>query len=437
LSSSAISEARTPQLSRLAVLTVAGLLAVAVFPAPAKTASNPLDPSFGNGGIVMEPATQRGAIFGLAEDRVGRVVAAGQTAGGNIGLLRYLADGALDTSLGGGLIETELSLQTTANDVAIRRDGKIVVAGSSLARGSPFGSFVLARYSQSGSLDRSFGKNGLAVTHVGQDSGGAFALAIQPDGRIVVAGFGERVGQAPAGLLIRYRANGKIDKSFGTDGRVSFAPHGKGEAALTDVAVLPSGKVLVSGGTNRRFLLVRLLGSGKHDPSFGGGDGLVTTDIGHPKSCACSIINSLALRPGGGAVLAGNVGENSAVARYRPNGSLDRSFGQQGFVPLRLGGVGAPSAVALQEDGRIDVSGYSESGSIKVFRYLPSGDPDPDFGNDGEFSQRVGDTSQANAALIQPGGRLVIGGRSNQRDPPSEHEFPLENDRFLLMRFLP
>lgn len=421
--------------SRLAVVTVTGLLA---FAGAARAATNPLDPSFGNGGVAIAPTTQHGAIFGLAQDQAGRIVAAGQTSEGNLGLLRFLGgDGSLDTSFNGGLVETELSIQSRANDVAIQQDGKIVAAGSDLARGTPFGSFVLTRYDESGKLDRSFGKNGLVITHVSQDNGGAFALAIQGDGRIVVGGFGQPIGKRPVGLLIRYLANGKIDKSFGAGGKVSFVPSAKSEAAVTDVAVLPSGKILASGGMNGRFLLTRLLSSGKPDRSFGGGDGQLTTAIGRPQTCACPIVSSLAPRPNGGTVVAGNVGGNSAVSRYLPSGALDRSFGRKGVVPLRLGNFGAPRDVGLQESGQIDVVGYSESGSLKVFRYLPNGNPDRDFGDAGVFSERIGKASQAYSALIQSDGKLVVGGRSDQSGNPREHEFPLENSEFLLLRLLP
>ena len=295
-------------------------------------------------------------------------------------------------------------------------------------RAHSLASFALARYEEDGARDPSFGKDGRVQTRLGLDDGGAFALAIQPDGRIVVGGFRETSNKRTEGVLIRYLPNGAIDRSFGSHGEVRFKPQGRGQARVDDVALLPNGKILVAGGFHGDFLLARLLPNGSLDHSFGGGDGRVLTDVDGNAYCSygqCAYASSLAVSHGH-IVLAGNAANKqrayAVVTRYRANGKLDRGFGGGGIVrAYRFLGLNAEQMV-VQKNGRIVFAGQYEGRAgiqIAVLRFLPNGKPDPSFGNSGFFARPIGYESVAFTALLQRDGKVVIGGFAKPNPPPA------------------
>ena len=400
-----------------------------------------------------------GTVCGLAEDSEGRLIAAGGTDSQSFGLLRYLEDGSLDLTFTsrnfepedplapGGLVETNFGGGAFALDIAIQRNGRIVAAGAASAGfgQDSFASFALARYDEDGRRDRNFGKHGRVITRLGENDGGAFALAIQPNGKILVAGFRETRTKRTEGLLIRYRPNGAIDRRFGSHGEVHFATRGHGQASLHDVAVLPSGKILLAGGFHGSFMLAKLRADGSPDRSFGDGDGRILTDVDGSSYCAsgqCAYANSLALKHSK-ITLAGNAGDERAayavVTRYRANGRLDRGFGEQGVVRARRGTVLYSEQMVLQHDGRIVLAGrYNGKAGYQIaaLRFLPNGEPDPSFGHAGFFTSPIGYASAAFAALVQRDGKLVIGGFVKPRAPRfQEIEYPPESPHFTLMRF--
>ncbi len=161
--------------------------------------------------------------------------------------------------------------------VAVQPDGKIVVAGFAVDAAGINGDFALARYNANGTLDTSFGTNGLVTTDLGTQSDDARALAVQPDGRIIVAGSaGEDIG------LARYMPDGKLDTGFGSGGS-TVTDLGSDEVAA-GVALTPGGEIVIAGYTlgpklNRDFLLARYRADGILDSAFGD-HGIVKTDLG-------------------------------------------------------------------------------------------------------------------------------------------------------------
>jgi uncharacterized delta-60 repeat protein len=257
------------------------------------TASGAPDPSFGSGGEVL---TDFGGVFTtksatLALQADGRIVVAG-----NAGLARYTSNGALDPSFGsGGKVLTDFS----ASALALQADGRIVVAG--------YGG--LAHYTSNGALDPSFGSGG----EVSLDFS-ASAVALQPDGRIVVAGTRyDDVNINAYFALARYTANGTLDSSFGSTGELltGFSDYPGGAAAL---ALQPDGRIVAAdmrcdvAGNNDYFWLARYTGSGAPDPSFGSG-GEVLTEFG---VTAAPI--ALALQPDGQIVVAGQMYDTCGTA---------------------------------------------------------------------------------------------------------------------------
>jgi uncharacterized delta-60 repeat protein len=275
-----------------------------------------------------------------------------------------------------------------ATSALIQPDGKIVAAGwgETASWGAP-GVFGLARFSPSGSLDRSFGSGGEVATPAGAAGG----IARQTDGKLVVAGSGHG-GFA----LIRYMTDGSLDKSFGTRGTARTA-FGSLSAQAAAVAIQPDGKIVAAGplGEDAGFALARYKPNGSLDPTFGS-DGRVITKVG-----GGGVAFALALQPDGKLVVAGSVngdlsfahglttGDQFAIARYTAGGSLDNGFGTGGLVTSAFGLLAAQAqAVVLQPDGKIVAAGAGQVDpntppGIVVARYEPDGSLDSSFGSNG------------------------------------------------------
>ncbi len=284
--------------------------------------------------------------------------------------------GSLDTSFDGdGKVTTPIgSGDDVANAIAIQGDGKIVVAGYS-SNGTNL-DFTIVRYNTDGLLDTSFGSGGKVTTDFGNDDA-AYAMAIQGDGKIVVAGYSSN-GTNLDFTIVRYNTDGSLDTSFDGDGKVTTdIGIGSYDFANT-IAIQGDGKIVVAGyssnGSNNDFAIVRYNTDGSLDTSFGS-DGKVTTPIGSGDDEAYAI----AIQGDGKIVVAGysSNGSNNdfAIVRYNADGSLDTSFGTGGKVTTDFGGDDAAAyAIAIQGDGKIVVAGYSWNGSNNDFaiaRYWP------------------------------------------------------------------
>jgi uncharacterized delta-60 repeat protein len=340
--------------------------------------SGKLDPTFGMGGRVT---TRIGSNFdfghAVAVQQDGKIVVAGTTltqldpVRRSIVLVRYRSDGTPDLGFGqGGIVTTAIGLDSFAGALVVQPDGRLVVAGDSL-RGSHY-EFALARYTTSGQLDPSFGDGGIAETQINGGNSAAETLALQPDGKLVAAGSTWTDEQVlPPGLfaVARYQTDGSLDRGFGVDGTVVTAVGPVGVDDASSVAIQPDGKIVAAGssndGTADSFALVRYESGGELDPSFGVG-GKVTTSL----SAADDWISAIAVRPNGKIVAVGTAGHETrlgavpefAVARYREDGSLDRSFGSAGKRIFSFGpDDDEANAVAIQQNGRIIVGGLSDT----------------------------------------------------------------------------
>ena len=224
-----------------------------------------LDSTFGTGGIVITPMGSGYDIayaLGIGSD--GRIVAAGSSHYGsnyNFALARYNTDGSLDSTFGtGGIVTTSIGIgDSEALALGIGSDGRIVAAGK-----SPDGSnydFALVRYNTNGSLDTTFGTGGIVTTPVGSGWDFANGLGIQSDGRIVTAGKSFN-GSNYDFALVRYNANGSLDTTFGTDGIV-ITPIGSYDTYAIALGIQSDGRILAAGssdnGSNVSFALVRYL----------------------------------------------------------------------------------------------------------------------------------------------------------------------------------
>ena len=324
----------------------------------------------------------------------GKIVVAGYSFNGSnhdFALARYNTDGSVDYGFGGsGKVTTDFSgNHDYGYGVAIQSDGKIVVSGYIL-NGSYY-DFALARYNTNGSLDTSFDGdtsmpgypgNGKVTTAVVSEDDYGHGVAIQSDGKIVVAGYSDN-GSNYDFTVVRYNGlDGSLDTSFDGDG-IATTTVGIGGDYGISVAIQTDGKIVEAGysdnGPNPDFAVVRFNTDGSLDSSFGTG-GKVMTAIGSGNDSGFSV----AIQSDGKIVEAGFSsgvsGADFAVVRYNTDGSLDNSFSGDGLVTTAVSGNNdGAGSVAIQNDGKIVAAGINWNGSdydIALVRYNTDGSVD-------------------------------------------------------------
>jgi uncharacterized delta-60 repeat protein len=415
-----------------------------------------LDISFdGDGKVTTDFATTE---FGGALDRAysvaiqtdGKILAAGRSFTGNgeqynFALTRYNSNGSLDTTFDGdGKVTTDFGGgDDHAYSISIQSDGKIVVAGESY-NGSKRFDFALARYNSNGSLDTTFDGDGKVTTDFDGGDDGAYSVAIQSDGKIVVAGKRYKVVGGDDFALTRYNSNGSLDTTFDADGKVTTAVGSSNDYARS-IAIQSDGKIVVAGnslnGSRSDFALTRYNSNGSLDTTFDG-DGKVTTDFGGGDDHAYSV----AIQSDGKIVVAGFSGigtidfKDFALTRYNSNGSLDTTFDGDGKVTTDFGRNLEDHAysVTIQRDGKIVVAGMSEhvrgGYDFALARYNANGSLDTSFDGDGTVTTTIGihnfgQNYGAFSVAIQSDGKIVVAGdgpfdfaltRYNASDAPTD-----------------
>jgi uncharacterized delta-60 repeat protein len=383
----------------------------------ALAAGGDLDPTFGGDGKVRTNFTPRvDYASGVAIQADGKIVAAGAAdwelhTSGKFALARYNADGTLDTTFGGdGRVKTKFTTKEGANvtgnedyasGVAIQANGKIVAVGRADWRVNRSGKFALARYKANGRLDATFGGDGRVMANFTRRDDYAYEVAIQADGKIVVAGTARQlqsgVPEDTQIALARFNADGTLDATFGGDGKVmTDFEEGWGEAL--GMAIQADGKVVVGGyeGYGDTGLLARYKANGRLDATFGG-NGVVATRI----------LTEVAIQTDGKIVTTGY----GSVLRYNVNGTLDATFGGGGAVAAGI----ATDALTIQTDGKIVAAGGSDEG-FGVARLNADGALDSTFGGDGTvMTSFAGDFVRASGVAIQADGKIVAAGRAGGR----------------------
>lgn len=406
---------------------VFAILALILFGAMnTKAAPGDLDPTFGNGGIVINRNLYGVNAKSIAIQPDGKIVVSG---GNVIGFrtVRYLTDGSLDISFGGtGMVLTPVgNAYSHADSVAIQADGKIVVAGPSYDNLNNVHNFALVRYNTDGTLDTSFNGTGIIITSVGSPHSYARSVAIQSDGKIVA------FGSSDGGFIsVRYDADGSLDASFGGTGIV-ITPIGSSSGG-SSMAIQSDGKIIGAGKSgNSDLAVVRYNPNGSLDTTFGdAGIVIITSSYGPFQTGVPASIQS-----DGKIVVAGGVGTglntDFAIVRLNTNGSLDTSFGGSGMVFVSFGnGSDYVNAIATQHDGKIVAVGESESpnGGMAIARLNGNGSLDATFHSTGKVTfGPCFEAADANAVAIQTDGKIVIGGGSDCMSP----YFPF----FTLLRY--
>ncbi|HZH35401.1 MAG TPA: LamG-like jellyroll fold domain-containing protein, partial [Pyrinomonadaceae bacterium] len=314
------------------------------------------DTTFGTGGKVQTPIGNGGDFANaVALQSDGKIVAAGYTflnsSGDGFALARYNQDGTLDGTFGSGgkVLSVIGSSLGSSSSVAVQSDGKIIVSGSASS------SKVLARYNSDGSPDTTFGTNGVLAVPV------AGKVALQTDNKIVIGG-SVISGSTSQMALARYNSDGSPDTTFGTNGLAATSV-GTANSSAVSFAIQADGKIVAAGfasnGSNNDFALARFDANGALDTTYGT-EGKVLTPIGN----SGEIVRSATIQSDGKIVAVGesyNGSYNSfAAARYNPNGVLDTTFGTGGKIVTPMGNSNSLArSAAIQSNGKIVVAGES------------------------------------------------------------------------------
>jgi uncharacterized delta-60 repeat protein len=405
----------------IAVLATRGAAAQPVPGAP--------DPTFGSGGrvITTHDSWVASRAADVAVDAHGRIVVAGSSASGHdlLTVLRYLPDGQLDPSFGsGGVVRTQTAPTSGTNyasAVVVQPDGKILAAGFGMDPASPpdFGA-LLVRYLPDGTPDQMFGSGGIVVTRIAGNWMYAEAMALQPDGRIVVAATMRDPETDDDVVVLRHAPDGALDPTFGSGGVAHLTVNGAQWAR--GVAVTATGRIVVSARTSSGTFLARLRSTGELDDTFGGSTGVV----GRPLVPA----EGLALQSDGRIIVPGFASDGTlGTARYFSTGAPDTGFGSPDGI-AGSGFSGGGDDAAIQQNGKIVVVG----GGGPFLRQYPllwrahvDGTSDEGFQATGP-NPTASPRASFNAVTLQPDGKIVAVGRA---DPDGQGE----PEAFLVARF--
>ena len=408
--------------------------------------SGALDPTFnGDGTVITSLGTAQSAIKTMAIQPDGKIVVAGYS-GSNFALARYNTDGSLDSTFDGdGIVIDGTNLNPAGHnefrDVALQADGRIVVAGFSTSSLVSDSEFALARYNTDGSLDTTFGGDGLVTTNIGIGSDVIDKLQLLADGRILVGGSNKAYV-----ALARYNADGSVDVSFDEDGKlfttVIDVPGGLGNlAGVSALLMQADGKPVAVSFHARQVIVVQALtfygsdliryeADGTLDPTLDGDGKSSINFTDQAQIHANSVVAGPAiLQADGKFILAVKLGYISSVfsapydwdfpadvtvlARYNTDGSRDDTFA---LSPIGFGVTG----MAVQSDGKIVVAGTSpdpqtDSGRARadfaLARFNSDGQLDAAFANDGILMVPVGTGVDVAASVqVQTDGSIVVAG---------------------------
>lgn len=373
-----------------------------------KNADGSPDLNYGQNGISVS-ASLAGLSGVLQAD--GKIVIAGYcqntdyfTSGNDIGLARFNRDGSLDNTFGkNGIIITDLGDFESAFTIALQIDEKIIVAGNQYITGGGSNVGVIVRYNTDGSLDNTFNETGIQKTGI---SNSISTLVIQKNGKIIVAG--DRI-------LFRYNSNGTPDNSFNGNGQMIISGFANAVAIQNDDKIVICG-IYTINGNDYGFTVSRFKTNGSLDNTFSD-DGIQITNLGGSNDIATSI----AIQNNGKIIVGGFTGNginnNFAIVSYNTDGSPDINFSGDGIQITDFGSSNDYcNSIIIQNDGKILALGTTinvDNYSVAATRYEPNGNIDHSFGLNGKlvYSIKQGSTFFTSSA-VQKDGKIVAAGYS-------------------------
>jgi len=423
-----------------------------------------LDSTFGTNGIVISDFSnfhQEANDGAIQKD--GKIVVGGDIrysgSSEDFLIVRYNSDGTLDNTFGNnGLVLTKIAeiipdqwnkyVFDKALDVLIQPDGKILICGFSIVNISGEKNdedFLAVRYNSDGSLDTFFGYGGVAVIDVDIEDIAA-SIALQSDGKIILVGQSDNtnaeIGQRIS--AIRLNRNGTLDNTFANNGKI-FSDKGY---SATDVKIQPDDKIVIGAYSNdlnpnyEDFLLIRLKADGTLDQTFNN-QSYVITSLESPGNNSEDRLECLAIQSDGKIVAAGIFNEgflnDVALVRYNSDGTLDNSFGTNGKA-LRVipDSINSPFAsdVLIQPDGKIVIGGRTSS-NFFLARYNSNGSLDNSFGVRGinETIFEAGKFSAAYSIAMQKDGKIILAGYSEPLSGSLKKGINRFNSDFAVARY--
>jgi len=380
-----------------------------------------LDPSFGSGfgKVTTSIGPEHDVSRAVALQPDGRIVVAGACVNGlfsDFCVARFMPNGSLDTSFNGtGSVLTPVATgDDEAFAIALQPDGKILVAGACTS--GSITDFCMVRYLPDGALDASFNGVGTVVSRISPDGSSAYAMALLPDGKIVLAG--ECVVGVANFCVARYSANGQLDTTFGATG-TTYGAIGDASSSARAISIQSDGQILLAGkctsGGLQRFCAMRIdRTTALFDTTFGAGGKRIVSSF-----TSNATVTSALLQADGKLVIGGYCSQTShedfCLVRLRGDGTIDTSFGTSGTA------IGTPKqysllyAMTLQRDGKIVVAGSCQSGSeidFCVMRFNGNGGIDGSLNTIGQMVTPVGPSVDiVRAIAVQPDGKILAAGQ--------------------------
>lgn len=328
-----------------------------------------VDNSFGSNGVVITTFAYTSIASDVALQNDGKIIVAGHTWGGsenNFALARYNSNGVLDASFGNlGTVSTPFSSKNAvARTLKIQTDGKIVVGGHVYSSNNDFDEFAIARYNTNGSLDVTFGTGGQVATSFGIGTKNWInSIQLQNNGKIVAGGFSNNFF-----ALARYNLNGTLDLTFGINGLITTIIPNTTQGIINSIALDTDESIFAGGfstdtinnGTNNSTI-VKYDSLGNPDSTFGM-NGILVTNI----SAENDVIADILIQADNKLLMAGSSSENSvfqfAIARFDSTGNPDSTFGANGVVKTLVNpNFNQLEAITLQSDGKVLTTGFIDN----------------------------------------------------------------------------
>ncbi|TNE47690.1 MAG: T9SS type A sorting domain-containing protein [Bacteroidetes bacterium] len=331
------------------------------------------DPDFGTDGVVLSDfGDVDSEFYAAALDQDQNIVATGYGNDGDFMTARYLPDGSPDQSFGtNGIVYTDFfNDEDYANAIALQADGKIVTGGTGYDPNDPDDyKFALARFNSDGSLDTTFGNQGKVFTKIGPGDDEITSLVVQADGKVLAGGY-TSVHPEYTPCLVRYHPDGTLDTGFGSGGIVVDTLSNK-PGLLRWVGLMPDGRIVVvirALGGNQNHRVSRYLANGTPDSTFNGTGKLILD-----QAIDCRSLRSGLVTPDGKLVIGGNttLSYKFLVGRINPDGSIDTTFGNNGFVKHQVTGAESDIySLATTPDGSLIAAGYGNHGVNTLYDFV-------------------------------------------------------------------
>lgn len=377
-----------------------------------------LDLTFGIAGKVRNSSGTN--IHDSAVQSDGKIIVVGSTLSFNEGssfvVTRYLANGNVDTSFGtGGSVKTLYGFRCSAKSLHIQNDGKIIVAGSTYltAQVNSEAAIMLAKYNTNGSLDMSFGTNGVAVLNL-PNSQDVRTMVVKADGTIIVGGiFNIQDGEEPRSVaLVGFDANGNLNTAFGNNGYVF------GDGYVLDMKLTATEDIITVGrGEMNAYMISKYTANGQIVNSFGAsGNGTIEFSMNYITELSKCVIANNGDIYATGATYATGLEYKAYTVKYNQAGIIDASFGANGMILRDWGRFIASfgNDIAIDQNNNLIIAysvGMPTNYDFGVESYDLAGNINTDFGNNGYFTTTFTDSHEYLRAMsIQPDNKIVLSG---------------------------